>query len=151
MLVRRLDEYHDMTYGRGLANYARDAESVRQRVDTRLQLLLGEWFLDTSAGVPYLQEILVKPADPMHAEAIIKRCITETDGVESIVSFELLYDANTRRATITAVVRTIYGDVDILVGKPARDRVDTNPYDNILTEDGGPLLTEDGDFLLLEF
>lgn len=150
MLVRRLDENHDMTFGRGLANFARDAESVRQRVDTRLQLLLGEWFLDTSAGVPYLQEILVKPADTMHAESLIKRCILETDGVETIVSFELIYDANTRRAVVTAVVRTIYGDVAVLVGKPARERVDPNPYDNILTEDGDMLITEGGDYLLLE-
>ena len=50
MLVRRLDPGHDMTFGQGLANYARDDEATAQAVKTRLLLLFNEWFLDTGAG-----------------------------------------------------------------------------------------------------
>lgn len=111
MLTRRLDNNWDMTFGQGLANYARDAEATAQSVKTRLQLLRSEWFLDTSAGVPYLQEICVKPASLPLAEGIIKRTILGTDGVAAIVSFALDLNSGTRKLTITAQVRTIYDDI----------------------------------------
>lgn len=109
MLVRRLDDNHDMTFGQGIANMALDAESVAQRVTTRLLLLLNEWFLDTDAGVPYLQEVAIKPANLPLAEAVIKRTILETEGVLEIRSFNLTLNRETRRLTIAATVANVYG------------------------------------------
>lgn len=109
MIVRRLDDNHDMTFGQGLANFAADAESVAQRVQTRLLLLLNEWFLDTDAGVPYLQELMTKPANLPLAEAEIKRAILETDGVAVIRSFSLSLNRDARRLTVAATVTNIYG------------------------------------------
>lgn len=73
-------------------------------------LLQGEWFLDTSAGVPYLQNIAIKPADFPFAEAVIKQTISETDGVASIESFSMEYDGTTRELVIVTSVKTIYGN-----------------------------------------
>ena len=112
MLVRRLDEGHDMTFGQGLANYARDDEATAQAVKTRLLLLKGEWFLDIEAGVPYLQQIAVKPANLPLAEAIIKQTILETEGVEALRSFGMTFDRDTRRLTIQATVANTYGTVE---------------------------------------
>lgn len=111
MLVRRLDEGHDMTFGQGIANYARDDEATAQSVRTRLMLLAGEWFLDTDAGVPYLQEIMVKPANLPLAESVIKQTILETEGVAELRAFSMNYDRETRRLTIQATVANIYGTV----------------------------------------
>ena len=111
MLVRRLDEGHDMTFGQGFANYAQDDEATAQAVKTRLLLLFNEWFLDTDAGVPHLQQIMVKPSNLPLAEAIIKRTIIETEGVAEIRSFRMLFDGETRRLTITATVANTYGTV----------------------------------------
>lgn len=111
MIVRRLDDNHDMTFGRGMADMARDEEATAQAVKTRLYLLLGEWFLDTDAGVPYLQQIMTKPANLPLAEAIIKRTILETEGVQSMRLFNMAYDRDTRRLTIQATVTNIYGSV----------------------------------------
>lgn len=111
MLVRRLDDNHDMTFGRGIADMARDDEATAQAVKTRLLLLKGEWFLDTEAGVPYLQQIAVKPANLPLAEAIIKQTILETEGVEALRSFGMTFDRDTRRLTIQATVTNIYGSV----------------------------------------
>lgn len=111
MLVRRLDEGHDMTFGQGLANYARDDEATAQAVETRLLLLFNEWFLDTDAGVPHLQDIMVKPANMPLAQAIIKRTILETEGVQEIRSFDMTYDRETRKLFIQATVTNIYGSV----------------------------------------
>lgn len=118
MIVRRLDDAHDMTFGQGIANMAQDAESVAQRVKTRLLLLLNEWFLDTDAGVPYLQDVAVKPANLPLAEAVIKQTILDTDGVQEVRSFSMALDPNTRRLTIQAKVTTIYDSLaDIKVTK----------------------------------
>lgn len=111
MLARRLDDAHDMTFGQGLANYARDAEATAQSVKTRLLLLNGEWFLDLDAGVPYLQKIMVRPANLPLAESVIKRTILETEGVAELRSFVMTFDREPRRLTIQATVVNTYGTV----------------------------------------
>jgi hypothetical protein len=111
MLVRRIDGNHDMTLGHGIADMAAEAEACAQNVKTRLLLLQQEWFLDTDAGVPWLQDIMVKPANLALAESIIKRTILETEDVSELRSFTVSFDRNTRRLTIAATVATIYGSV----------------------------------------
>jgi hypothetical protein len=110
MIVRRLDANGDMTFGQGLANFARDSEAVAQNVKTRLLLLLGEWFLDVSDGVPYLEQIFVKPENLQLTESVLKSRIVETEGVDELRTFELLFDRATRKVTVIATVTTIYGN-----------------------------------------
>ena len=116
MLTRRLDPGHDMTFGQGLANYARDDEATAQAVKTRLLMLLGEWFLDTNAGVPHLQKIMVKPSNLPLAEALIKRTILQTEGVAELRAFNMAFDRETRRLTIDATVTNTYGTVANIKG-----------------------------------
>jgi len=112
MRVRRLDTLHDVTFGRGLGNFSDKAESVAQRVKTRLFLLENEWFLDTDAGMPYIQRISGKPADVAYAQAVIKQRILETDGVLSISNWSASLDHNTRRFVVTCTVSSIYGSTE---------------------------------------
>lgn len=114
LLTRRLDSNWDFTFGQGRANYAVDAEATAQKVKARLLLLQGEWFLDTSAGVPYLTKICVKPADLPLAEALIKRTILGTEGVAAITEFSLDFNDGARRLTLSAKVRTIYDDISTI-------------------------------------
>lgn len=109
MIVRRLDSNHDMSFGHGVADMANEAESVAQRVQTRLLLLFSEWFLDTEVGVPYLQDVTIKPANLPLAQAVVKRTILETDGVLEIRSFNMTLDRETRRLAINATVTNVYG------------------------------------------
>ena len=103
MIVRRLDSNHDMSFGHGVADMANEAESVAQRVQTRLLLLFSEWFLDTEVGVPYLQDVTIKPANLPLAQAVVKRTILE------IRSFNMTLDRETRRLAINATVTNVYG------------------------------------------
>jgi hypothetical protein len=112
MIVRRLNPDFDMSFGHGLSDYAKEQEAVAQNVRTRLQLLKGEWFLDVDAGVPYLQEIMIKPANLPLAESLIKQTIIETDGVDELRSFDVVFNRNTRRLDVSATVSTIYGSTD---------------------------------------
>lgn len=111
MLVRRLDGNHDMTFGHGLADMAVEAEACAQNVKTRLLLLQGEWFLDTESGVPYLQQIMTKPANVSLAEAIIRRIILETEDVSEIRTLSVSFDRDTRRLSVAATVANVYGSV----------------------------------------
>lgn len=111
MLTRRLDSNYDMSFGRGPNDFARDAQATAQKVKSRLLLLAGEWFLDISAGVPYLQQIMTKPADLPNAEALIKACILGTEGVLEILTFSTSFDPATRKLSMSASVRTTYDDI----------------------------------------
>lgn len=110
MLTRRLDSNHDMCFGHGANDYTREAPATAQAVKQRLFLLRGEWFLDTTAGVPYLQQIAVRPEDIPLAQSIIKQQILDTEGVASISSFSLELDGNTRALMVNATVTTIYDE-----------------------------------------
>lgn len=114
MLTRRLDGAWDMSFGKGTNNFSSMAEATGQKVKSRLLLLFGEWFLDTSAGMPYLGDIMVKPTNLPLAESLIKRNILGTEGVLEIISFSLDLDHETRKLTVTTSVRTIYEDISTI-------------------------------------
>lgn len=92
--------------------WVKNAEAVGQHARQRLQTYEGEWFLDTSAGVPWLEQILGKAYDPALAEAVVKAEILETNGVTGIEGFSVSFDRGTRRLNIRSIeVMTKYGEV----------------------------------------
>lgn len=89
-----------------------DAEAVGQHVRQRLQTYSAEWFLDTSAGVPWLDQILGKGYDPALAEAVVKAEILDTDQVTGIEGFSVSFDRGTRGLNIRSIeVMTGYQEV----------------------------------------
>lgn len=117
-IVRRLSPLGDMTFGQGLANYARRAEACAQCVRTRLLLVLGEWFLDDEAGVPYLERVFADRTPLPAVEAVIKGTILATTDVQAVTAFVMTLDRATRRLSIAATVTTIYGEtINIQVTK----------------------------------
>jgi hypothetical protein len=115
--VRRLDANHDMTFGGGKNNYAATGEATGQRLRTRLLLILGEWFLDTTAGVPWLQPpdsdtrpIMGGPRDLQYSEGVLKAAILGTDGVATLDSFSMTFDGTTRKLSVSASGTTADGD-----------------------------------------
>jgi hypothetical protein len=114
MRYRKLDENGDMLFGNQQGDFHIDnPEAVGQSVLTRLKLWQGEWFLNTDEGTPFEQSALgtnkMKTIDP----AIRKR-ILESEGVESLDSFELLWDSDSRHVNINATITTVYGEQEIL-------------------------------------
>jgi hypothetical protein len=115
-LTRRLDLNHDMTFGAGLANFAVNAEATAQNVRTRLQTIQGEWFLDTGAGVPYLDNDYVtkaitdKPADTAFADAVIQAEVLDTDGVDVITSYSSNFNRATRAFSVAITLADIWGN-----------------------------------------
>jgi hypothetical protein len=113
MQYRKLDNSGDMVFGHSSKDYLTDcAEAVAQSVLTRLRLWRGEWYLDTSEGTPYMQEILGKGTESSAVQALYKR-VRETDGVESITNFQTSLDADTRQMKFEIEIQTEYGAITV--------------------------------------
>lgn len=111
MKVRKLDEAGDMTMGRGSSCFLENTpEAVAQNVMTRLALWRGSWFLDTTEGTPWLQDILGKHEA---VESILRARILDTTGVTEIVDFESILNPDTRTISISAWIETRYGAANI--------------------------------------
>jgi hypothetical protein len=89
-----------------------DAAAVGQHVRQNLQTYYGEWFLDTSIGVPWLTQILGQRYDPALAEAVTKAAVLGTDGVTAITEFSVSFDRATRGVNVKSMeVMTEYDKV----------------------------------------
>ena len=83
-------------------------ELVGQAITTRLKFFKSEWFLDLDDGTPYQQAALGTGKRNL-IEPMIRQRILQTQGVESIASFDLSIDDLARSAIINATINTIYG------------------------------------------
>lgn len=113
MRYRKLDAGGDYTFGRGQGSLLTDSpEAVAQAVMTRLRLLLGEWFADTSEGTPWATEILGKHTQGTRDAALQQR-ILDTQGVLQIDSYDSAFDAESRTFSLNCTITTDYGQTTI--------------------------------------
>lgn len=86
-----------------------ERDRVRQHLKIRLWFFLGEWYLDTTAGVPFFEEILVKAPNISRIENILKVIILETPDVNEITEFDVDYDPRARTFRLDFGVTTTFG------------------------------------------
>jgi hypothetical protein len=102
-----------MQFGQGSANFlVNSPQAVAQLVMTRLKLSVGEWFLDSSDGTPWIGDILGANTGPTR-DAAIKSRILGTPGVTAITAYS--GSVQGRAFTVTAQVQTLYGAAPISV------------------------------------
>lgn len=112
MIVRRLNKCGDIaTQGQMTV---KDVDAIRQNIETRLRLFLGEYFRDINDGTPWWQRILGKQQNLAIAEHEIRTRISQTDGVVRIEEFYATYEDRT--ITVYANVLTTYGELEIRYG-----------------------------------
>ena len=70
------------------------AEIVAQRLTIRLRTFLGEWWLNTSYGVPYLQSILGYKTTKESVDRIMQEQILGENGVLELIEFNSSLGAN---------------------------------------------------------
>ena len=86
-----------------------NAERVAQQILITLRFWYGEWFLDTTQGVPYLEYILVKNPNENHIRQILTEAILSVEGVNTVDDMELDFDVRNRRMVVTYTATTDYG------------------------------------------
>lgn len=91
-------------------------EGLKEKVLSRLQLWKGSWFLDITAGVPYLQEILgVFAVDKCRlVRGIIGNEILKEPDVISIV--ESSCAEGERDVAVVFKLKTVYGKTEVKYG-----------------------------------
>lgn len=87
----------------------RGIDRVAQQIKIRLQIFLGEWFLDVRVGVPYFQQILVKRPDRLAVESIFREEVEGVPEVLEVESLSLAFDSLLRELTVTFRARTTVG------------------------------------------
>lgn len=108
MRVRRMVG-GDMTFGKSSANFlVNSPDAVAQVIGSRLGLWVGEWFLDTSAGTPWMQQVIGFGTQPLYDQAIRER-ILGSPGVLSLTQYSSQFTASARSLAVTATVSTLYG------------------------------------------
>lgn len=113
MRYRRLSETGDYVFGRGQADFWRDApEGVAQSVQTRLQLYTGEWFLDTSEGMDWRNKVLGYFTTSLRDPAVQKR-VAGTPHLKSILNYSSNTNPNTRMFDVALTIDTDFGQITI--------------------------------------
>jgi len=102
MKYRALDPMGDYSFGKSMQDFLINESAVAQAIKTNLLLLQGEWWEDTSNGLPLFQNILGQSGTPEHLTAtdlLTKERILSTQGVSQIQDFQSVYE--NRRYTVS--------------------------------------------------
>lgn len=86
-----------------------NGERVAQQVLITLREWLGEWFLKTSDGIPYLEYILVKNPNDAHVRQILTEAIENVEGVKKVTELEFVFNRILRTLTVSYEIATDYG------------------------------------------
>ena len=85
--------------------------AILQDVVQRLRTFLGEWFMDTSAGVPWLQQILVKGVSLAVVDELIQNAILATPGVLQLANYSSTANSVGRFLSVSFSLITSSGTV----------------------------------------
>ena len=94
-------------------------QAVKQGIQCRVSLFLGEYWLDESRGVRYLTLILIKNPVPAIVQGEIGSAIAETPDVTRVAAVSYTAPApSTRRAAVSYNATTTAGPITGSVGVP---------------------------------
>lgn len=81
--------------------FVEEVAAVVQEVSIKFQMFYGEFFLDTTLGMPWFQDILVKAPSFAVIQEVCKNCILQTPGILTLNSFDLDLNAADRSAALS--------------------------------------------------
>jgi hypothetical protein len=107
------------------------SDAIAQDLQQRLQSWLGEWFLDTTWGIPFKQQILVKNPNLDLIQADILLATTDTPGVVQVTDFNFVYDNNARSLSVKLTVQDSNGqnlDSQVTIAPPNQPTIEGTVY-----------------------
>lgn len=110
-----MDENGDIAIVNGDFALVTGVDATIQFLNQSLRLFLAEWFLDETAGVPYLDDIFGKNPDTVKIDSILKTQIMNCPGVIKLLVFTLQIDSATRKLTIDGRILGLDGEADFSV------------------------------------
>lgn len=103
---------HDLVFeGDDLVLFNREEDSIRQRLKIGLSTIAGEWFLDTSVGLPISSPIFSQKGSQTVLDSYIRRFIEDFEGIEELLTYSSRLDRSTRTSFVSFSARTTSGDI----------------------------------------
>lgn len=84
-------------------------EYAVQKIRQRFKLFLGEWFLDTTLGVPWFQSILIKNPSLGLIQSIGRDILLAVPGIVGVRQIEAQFDAPSRTLSLAYVAIYVTG------------------------------------------
>ena len=109
------DSTGDLVFTNNQLTFVDGADQVKQSIIQRFRTFAGEWFLDTSLGIPYFQNVLVKNPNLTLIESYFKNELWAVPGVLSIITFSLNFDPVARTISISCSVQSSAGPIQVEV------------------------------------
>lgn len=108
----QLDRDGDLLLTNNSLTLTTGLEAIRQHLQCKFRLFMGEWFLDLDAGVPWFQEVFKKNTSFVVLQEIFKDTILSTPGVIELKTFNFDYDRQRREASLDFQCLTKEGLID---------------------------------------
>ena len=108
----KADASNDIIVTNGDLVWSRGADAVTQDCRVVMQMFAEEWFLNLSAGIPYLQSIFgQKPAIAIAAATVyIRANLMAVSGVVAVTKLQINFSSRTRTMNISWQVQTGTGN-----------------------------------------
>lgn len=107
MKYRKLDSNGDYLLGHGTQGFLTNTPACAQAVKTKLALYEGEWWEDSTIGLPLWQKILGSPGSKSTiVDSILSNTILDTTGVKEITSKSSNLNTATRAYSYEAYIKT---------------------------------------------
>ena len=84
-------------------------EYAKQKIAQRFKLLLGEWFLDTTKGVPWFQSVLVKNPNLELIKSLFRDEILAVPGIVGVKDIEAMFTPSIRTLSLAYVAVYVTG------------------------------------------
>jgi hypothetical protein len=115
MIVRKLSPTGDFTFGASQLNFlVNSPAAVGQVVRTSFLLWLGEWYLDTTLGMPWIQGVLGKHNQATADVTVQDYALSVTD-VTDISAFTSIDTPDVRLYTASMTIDTLYGKTAVQI------------------------------------
>lgn len=122
---------NDLLVTNGDLSIVKGTDAIVQDLQQTLQVWAGEWFLDTTVGVPYKQQILVKNPNLDLVQADLLNAALNVPGITEVTDFNFNYDPNNRSLSVQLVANTSNGQtiqVQTQVNSPVNATIEGTPY-----------------------
>ena len=104
---------HDLDFSNFKLEFVEGIEYYRQKVKIVLLFFYGEWFLDTTVGIRYFEEVFVSNPNLTLIDSLFKIAILEIDGITELLEYDSSFGGSDRKFTVTFKAQTDAGVLDI--------------------------------------
>lgn len=85
-------------------------EYVAQKLQIKFRFFLGEWYLNTDLGIPYLTKMLEKGVDIAFIEAVFKSSIYEVPEIQELKTFSVTVEPASRKLKVNFSAKLVNTD-----------------------------------------